>query len=144
MTTLLIAGLLLTTPATDRPNPAAPTSPPTGIFASALTAATGPLKPTISLTPALRLTPVFAPQAPSMSALSPAQFRPGSGSRKPSTAKRIVGSIAGAVGGFFLGGYAGAAIEGDSCGCDDPGLKGFIIGAPIGAVAGGILGALWK
>jgi hypothetical protein len=48
----------------------------------------------------------------------------------------------GAVGGFFLGGYAGAALEGDRCNCDDPGVKGFLIGAPIGAVAGGIFGAL--
>jgi hypothetical protein len=39
------------------------------------------------------------------------------------------------------GGYLGAAIEGDRCHCDDPGLKGALIGAPIGAVAGGILGA---
>jgi hypothetical protein len=27
--------------------------------------------------------------------------------------------------------------------CDDPGLKGFIIGAPVGAVVGGILGGLY-
>jgi hypothetical protein len=62
--------------------------------------------------------------------------------RKHSTARKIVGAAVGAVGGFFLGGYAGAAIEGDSCNCDDPGFKGFLIGAPIGAVAGGIFGAL--
>jgi hypothetical protein len=59
-----------------------------------------------------------------------------------STARRIIGAAVGAVGGFFLGGYAGAAIEGDRCNCDDPGLVGFVIGAPAGAVAGGILG--WK
>ena len=62
--------------------------------------------------------------------------------RKPSTARKIVGAAVGAFGGFFLGGYTGAAIEGDSCNCDDPGLKGFLIGAPIGAIAGGIFGAL--
>jgi hypothetical protein len=61
--------------------------------------------------------------------------------RKRSTARKIVGAAVGAFGGFFLGGYAGAAIEGDRCHCDDPGLQGFLIGAPIGAVAGGILGA---
>ena len=32
-------------------------------------------------------------------------------------------------------------IEGDGCHCYDPGLKGFLIGAPVGAVAGGILGS---
>jgi hypothetical protein len=60
--------------------------------------------------------------------------------RKRSTARKIVGAAVGAFGGFFLGGYAGAAIEGDRCNCDDPGLQGFLIGAPIGAVAGGIFG----
>ena len=58
-----------------------------------------------------------------------------------SIARKIVGAAVGAFGGFFLGGYAGAAIEGDRCNCDDPGLQGFLIGAPIGAVAGGIFGA---
>jgi hypothetical protein len=57
--------------------------------------------------------------------------------------RRIAGAAVGATGGFFGGGFLGAAIEGDSCSCDDPGLKGFLIGAPTGAVAGGILGAMW-
>ena len=61
--------------------------------------------------------------------------------RKHSTARKIIGAAVGAFGGFFLGGYAGAAIEGDRCNCDDPGLQGFLIGAPVGAVAGGIFGA---
>ena len=43
---------------------------------------------------------------------------------------------------LFAGGYLGAAIEGDRCHCDDPGLKGAVIGAPIGAATGGILG--WR
>jgi predicted phage tail protein len=42
--------------------------------------------------------------------------------RKHSTVRQIVGAAVGAVGGFFLGGFAGAAIEGDSCNCDDPGF----------------------
>ena len=52
----------------------------------------------------------------------------------------VAGAAVGAVGGFFAGGYLGAAIDGDCGGCDDPGFKGAIIGAPIGAVVGGILG----
>jgi hypothetical protein len=52
----------------------------------------------------------------------------------------VAGAAVGAVGGFFAGGYLGAIIDGDCGGCDDPGLKGALIGAPIGAAAGGILG----
>jgi hypothetical protein len=56
--------------------------------------------------------------------------------------KRIIASaIAGGVGGFFGGGFLGAHIEGDRCNCDDPGVRGFLIGAPIGAVTGSLLGA---
>lgn len=43
-----------------------------------------------------------------------------------------------AIAGLYAGGYFGASIEGDRCRCDDPGLKGFLIGAPIGAVSAGI------
>ena len=71
-------------------------------------------------------------QAPSRAARQP---------QRRSLARKIAGAAVGAFGGFFLGGYAGAAIEGDRCSCDDPGLQGFLIGAPIGAVAGGIFGA---
>ena len=56
--------------------------------------------------------------------------------------KRIVAAaIVGGVGGFFAGGFLGAHIEGDRCNCDDPGVRGFLIGAPIGTVAGAIAGA---
>lgn len=64
-----------------------------------------------------------------------------SASRSASVGRRVAGGVLGAVGGFFAGGFLGARIEGHGCHCDDPGLKGFMIGAPIGAVVGGILGA---
>ncbi len=54
-------------------------------------------------------------------------------------ANRILGGAAGAMLGFMAGGSVGAMVSG-KCGCDDPGLTGFIIGAPIGAVVGGIAG----
>ena len=64
-----------------------------------------------------------------------------SGPHARSKKRIIAGAIAGGVGGFFGGGFLGAHIEGDRCNCDDPGVRGFLIGAPIGAVAGGIVGA---
>jgi len=46
------------------------------------------------------------------------------------------------LGGMFGGAIAGGAIENwiTPCRCDDPGLRGALIGAPVGAVAGGLLG----
>ncbi len=65
---------------------------------------------------------------------------PSPGKRHRSITRKVAGGIIGAFGGFFGGGFLGAKIE-RPCHCDDPGLRGFIIGAPIGAVIGGILGA---
>jgi hypothetical protein len=65
----------------------------------------------------------------------------GPGARARSKKRIVAGAIVGSVGGFFAGGFLGAHIEGDRCNCDDPGVRGFLIGAPIGAVAGGIVGA---
>ena len=60
------------------------------------------------------------------------------------TGRRILWNAVGTAGGFFAGGYAGAAIENavSPCGCDDAGLMGALIGMPIGAAAGGITGFL--
>jgi hypothetical protein len=69
--------------------------------------------------------------------LSAAQTSSG---RQRSVGRKIAGGAIGGVGGFFAGGYLGAAIDGDCGGCDDPGFLGFLIGAPIGAVVGAILG----
>jgi hypothetical protein len=43
--------------------------------------------------------------------------------------------------GFLAGGVTGAALD-RHCRCDDPGLRGFVIGAPIGAGLGAALGFL--
>ena len=72
------------------------------------------------------------PQAPT-SSRSRVQVR--------STARVVAGAIVGSVGGFVAGGFLGAHIEGDRCNCDDPGVRGFLIGAPLGAATGGIFGA---
>jgi hypothetical protein len=53
--------------------------------------------------------------------------------------QRVAAAVVMGFAGFYVGGKFGAAIEGN-CGCDDPGLKGFLIGAPIGAAAGATLG----
>jgi hypothetical protein len=60
--------------------------------------------------------------------------------RQRSIGRKIAGGAIGGVGGFFAGGYLGAAIDGDCGGCDDPGFLGALIGAPIGAAIGAILG----
>jgi Ni/Co efflux regulator RcnB len=58
---------------------------------------------------------------------------------KMSGAKRGVLTAIAGVGGFFGGAYLGAAIEGDRCNCDDPGLMGALIGMPIGAATAAIV-----
>jgi hypothetical protein len=64
-------------------------------------------------------------------------------SRGKRVGRAIAGAAVGAVGGAFAGGYLGAAIDGDCGGCDDPGLKGFLIGFPVGGVVGGLLGGFY-
>ena len=54
--------------------------------------------------------------------------------------KQQVFATIGAIAGMAGGGYLGVKIEGDRCHCDDPGLAGFLIGAPIGAIVGGVVG----
>ena len=46
----------------------------------------------------------------------------------------------GVLGGMLAGAYLGAAMD-SHCACDSPGMRGAIIGAPVGALAGGILAA---
>lgn len=77
----------------------------------------------------------FAPPA-TMAAQAP------STQRKSSVGKKILGGVIGGTVGLFAGGYLGAAIEGDGCHCDDPGLQGALIGAPVGMVLGAIFGAV--
>jgi len=75
--------------------------------------------------------------------LAPRQFAVAlQGASSAHTGRRVLWTAIGAAGGFFAGGYLGGWIENtvDPCGCDDPGLKGALIGIPIGAVAGGVAG----
>ena len=72
--------------------------------------------------------------------------QPGATSQTRSRASRagraIAGAAVGAIGGAFAGGYLGAALEPD-CGCDDPGLKGFLIGFPVGGLLVGVFGGFY-
>ena len=61
--------------------------------------------------------------------------------RRSRALRAVLGGAVGAVGGALAGGYLGAKSEGDCGGCDDPGLKGFLIGFPVGGIVGGVLGA---
>jgi hypothetical protein len=76
-------------------------------------------------------------QSPAAGAVSPGA----PSSRRRRAARKTIGAIAGGVGGFFAGGFIGAKLEPD-CRCDDPGFKGFLIGAPIGAAAGAVIGSM--
>ena len=89
--------------------------------------------PVTGSTPALRIAVPFE-------RFSQTSRSSGSGTRRRSKKRIVAGAIAGGVAGFFGGGFLGAHIEGDRCDCDDPGVRGFLIGAPIGAAAGAIAG----
>jgi hypothetical protein len=60
-------------------------------------------------------------------------------SRRGLIARRVVAGVVGGLAGFLGGGLLGSALEGN-CSCDDPGLAGFLVGAPIGAAVGAIAG----
>jgi len=102
----------------------------------ALAQSAGPRRP--SLYAQSRALPIPSDRVASVATFE--QGAPKPPRRTRSTTRKVLGGIAGGVGGFFGGGFLGAALEPD-CNCDDPGFKGFLIGAPIGAVAGAIIGA---
>ena len=64
---------------------------------------------------------------------------PGHSTGRTQGERRVWGAVVGGLVGFVAGGLIGAAID-RHCACDDPGLKGFIVGAPIGAVGGAVSG----
>ena len=57
----------------------------------------------------------------------------------PTPAQKASAAIALGFLGMLGGTWLGVKLEGD-CACDDPGLKGAMIGMPVGAVLGGVLG----
>ena len=66
-------------------------------------------------------------------------FQAGTGTTRTPRERKVLGSVLGSLGGFLAGGLIGFALD-QNCGCYEPGPHGFAAGAPIGAVAGGILG----
>ncbi len=66
-------------------------------------------------------------------------------SRKNGTAQKATAAFAigflGMIGGAFAGGWLDAML-GRDCHSEDPGFKGALIGMPVGAAAGGIVG--WR
>ena len=102
----------------------------------------GPMGARLRWAPSSEVTariPAAAPRGKPMSHAQSARVR----ATRRGAGRIILGAAVGAVGGLFAGGFAGAAIEGDSCHCDDAGLTGALIGAPIGAALGGIAGGMW-
>ena len=62
-------------------------------------------------------------------------------SRRGSRARQVTGGIIGGVLGMWAGAAFGAALEGDSCHCDSPGMVGALYGAAGGGTIGAVLGA---
>jgi hypothetical protein len=120
-----------------------PVHPTSGVllrsFQDAVCALNRPLRTDHHLAPVKGSTPALRMAVP-LERFSQASRSNGPGTRRRSKKRIVAGAIAGGLGGFFGGGFLGAHIEGDRCDCDDPGVRGFLIGAPIGAVAGAIAG----
>lgn len=87
----------------------------------------------------LRVVKELAPVVPAVAGVPSSAV-----ARRPrhSVTRIVTGAVLGGAAGFFAGGYLGYQFERGfkDCGCDDPGMKGIMIGAPIGAVVGAILG----
>jgi hypothetical protein len=94
-----------------------------------------PLRDSIS-----RMTVAPAPRSPVGVVAAPAP--PRRSPHQQTIGEKIAGAVFGGALGFFVGGFVGYKLDrAKGCGCDDPGLRGILFGAPIGAVAGAILGA---
>lgn len=83
-----------------------------------------------------------ASDAPRMVAPLPAAAKWPPPQRRRSPVRVAAGVVIGGAAGFFAGGFVGYKIERTfaDCKCDDPGLKGLVIGAPVGAILGAIIG----
>jgi hypothetical protein len=98
-----------------------------------------PIRPIASAASLEAARQALGPQRPLLQGATPSPTP----SRPRGVTRKILGGVAGGFAGLFAGGYLGAALEGNRCHCDDPGLQGALIGAPVGAAAGAILGALF-
>ena len=85
--------------------------------------------------------PLFSPQAIShaVQEAPPPRTTARPTHTRRSARSRAAWTILGVVGGAFAGVVLGAALEPD-CRCDDPGVKGALIGLPVGAIGGGVAG----
>ena len=85
--------------------------------------------------------PLFSPQAigRAVQQAPPPRTTARPTPKRRSARSRAVWTVLGVVGGAFAGVVLGAALEPD-CRCDDPGVKGALIGLPVGAIGGGAAG----
>src|SRR5262249_19887438 len=95
--------------------------------------------PSVNLRAAIQnLPPTIGVVASRQTALQPSIVFPFP--RHSRVARRAIVGLA-TLGGMVAGTYLGTHIENRyfPCHCDDPGLKGFLIGAPAGAIAAGVV-----
>lgn len=80
----------------------------------------------------------LAPMFSQSGTLTPPVVRPLTGTFRGSRSRKVVLGIAGGLAGAIFGTLVGVALD-SNCGCDDPGLRGLIIGLPAGAAAGAVV-----
>ena len=74
--------------------------------------------------------------------LEPSHDAQATAANRPSTTARVIGAALGGLGGFYAGGMIGfyVAQDRDVYGDGVSGLRGVVIGAPVGAALGALIG----